>query len=365
MLKRTTTARKSGFSEPLRPLPHSIDAEQAILGAILTNAAALDRVSGIIEAGDFCDALHQKIFTIIAELASQQQTIAPTTVSAYLTEDATPKVGSKDRAKEKLTALQYMGRLAGSATTVIDVAGYARLVKDLSLRRAIIAVADEARELAYLSPVDASPRSQIESFEARLFNLLDGGQQVSKEFMFADALGAAVINIQAAHRGEIIPGLETSFIDLDRILGGMQGGDLILLAARPSMGKTALAANIARAIALKGKAVAFYTQEMSAEQVALRVLGEQAGYAPTRLRLGAIQPGEWVQTKETAEKIVGLPIILDETGGLSMAQLAMRSRRLKRKHNIQLIVVDYLQLMNSGHRTENRNLEITAITGGM
>jgi replicative DNA helicase len=359
-------------AEPaLRTPPHNIEAEQALLGAILVNNEAFYRVSDFLEPKHFFEPIHQRIFELTSGLVRAGKIATPVTLKTFLPADF-------DIAG--LSVNQYLARLAAEATTIINAEDYGRTVYDLSIRRDLITIGEDMVNLAYDSPVDASPSSHIEEAERKLYEIAETGRYDSGFQRFAQALTSAVdMAAQAYQRDGGLSGIATGLTDLDTRMGGLQNSDLIILAGRPGMGKTALATNIAynvarswagelrpdgRTASVNGGIVGFFSLEMSAEQLATRIIAEQTGIPSNKIRRGAIDESDFETIKDISIELQNLPFYVDETGGLSIGQLAARARRLKRQKGLDLIVVDYLQLLtgSSQRSSENRVQEITEIT---
>ena len=335
---------------PYRQAPHNIDAEQALLGAILVNNEALDRVSGFLKPEHFYDPLHGQIYETIGQLIHMGKNATPITLRTFF-ENAEP-------IEPTLTVPQYLGRLAVNATSIINAADYGRTIYDLSVRRQLITVGEDVVNAAFDSPVDSSPEKQIQEAEGRLYALAETGKYGKGFVSFGEALLQSVEMAGAAYeRDGGLSGISTGLVDLDRQMGGLQRSDLIVLAGRPSMGKTALATNIAWNIAKayqeeklpdgttktkNGGKVGFFSLEMSAEQLASRVLSEQAQIASQKIRRGMINEDEFRRLVEVSQKMSVSPLFIDQTGGITIAQLAARSRKLKRQHGLDLLVVDSL-----------------------
>lgn len=369
-------ASESGEAPAFRIAPHNIEAEQALLGAILINNEAHDRVAGFLEAGHFYDPLHQQIYETAAKLIAAGKQATPITLKTYF--------ASAEPTQDGLSVPQYLGRLAGNATTIINARDYGRTIYELATRRQLILVGEEMVNVAYESPVDFPPKQQIEEAEMRLFSLAETGKYGQGFSTFSSALATAIDMANNAYQREGgLSGIATSLKALDSKLGGLQRSDLVILAGRPSMGKTALATNIAFSIARArtrslqqrpdlaaddqahdGAVVGFFSLEMSAEQLATRVMSEQAGIPSEKIRRGLINEEEFRRLVEASREMATLPLFIDQTGGISIAQLAARARRLKRQHGLGLVVVDYLQLLTgSGKRaSEGRVQEVSEIT---
>src|SRR6476620_7374290 len=368
-----STARKQ-VEEPAplyRSAPHNIEAEQALLGAILVNNEAFYRVSDFLEPAHFFEPIHQKIYQLSRDLIRAGKLATPVTLKTFL--DASVDIGG-------LTVGQYLARLAAEATTIINAEDYGRTVYDLSVRRALIQVGEDMVNVAFDAPVDFSPRDQIEDAERRLYELAETGRYDGGFQRFAQALTTAIdMAAHAFQRDGKLSGVATGLDDLDRMMGGLQQSDLIILAGRPGMGKTALATNIGYNIAkawrgevkpdghtvtVNGGVVGFFSLEMSAEQLATRIIAEQTAIPSNQIRRGGITESDFEKIKDYSSELQNIPLYVDETGGLSVAQLAARARRLKRQRGLDLLVVDYLQLLQGSTRrsAENRVQEITEIT---
>jgi replicative DNA helicase len=376
MAQADSTARKAPTElAPLyRTAPHNIEAEQALLGAILVNNEAFYRVSDFLEPRHFFEPVHQNIYEITGSLIRVGKIANPVTLKTFLPADV-------DIAG--LTVSQYLARLAAEATTVINAEDYGRTIYDLSIRRSLIVIGEEMVNIAFDAPVDFAPREQIEDAERRLYELAETGKYDGGFQRFASALTTAVdMAARAYQRDGRLSGLATGLHDLDRMMGGLQASDLVIVAGRPGMGKTSLATNVAYNIArawrgdvrpdghietVNGGIVGFFSLEMSAEQLATRIISEQTEIASYRIRRGEIEPGDFDRLAAAAREMETIPLYIDETGGLSIAQLAARARRLKRQRGLDLLVIDYIQLLQGSARraAEGRVQEVTEITTGL
>jgi replicative DNA helicase len=354
-----------------RLAPHNIEAEQALLGALLVNNEAFYRVSDFLQPEHFYEPIHQRIFDLAASLVRAGKVATPITLKTFLPADL-------DVAG--LNAPQYLARLAAEATTVINAADYGRTVYDLAVRRDLIRIGEDMVNVAFDAPVDFAPREQIEEAERRLYELAETGQYGGGFQPFKEALRRAIdMAANAYQRDGKLSGLATGLRDLDHKMGGLQSSDLIILAGRPGMGKTALATNIAYNVAkawrgevradghmqtVDGGIVGFFSLEMSSEQLATRIVSERTGISSSTIRRGAIQQNDFDVISDVAVELQSLPFYVDDTGGLSIAQLAARARRLKRQKGLDLLVIDYLQLLQGSIRraNEGRVQEITEIT---
>jgi replicative DNA helicase len=279
-----------------------------------------------------------------------------------------------------LSLNQYLARLAAEATTIINAEDYGRTIYDLSVRRDLIIIGEEMVNSAYDAPVESTPTSHIEDAERKLYQIAETGRYDGGFQRFAQALTTAVdMAAHAYQRDGGLSGLATGLTDLDARMGGLQPSDLIILAGRPGMGKSALASNIGYNVAkawngelrpdghmatINGGIVGFFSLEMSAEQLATRIIAEQTGIPSNKIRRGAIDEADFEKIKDISIELQNLPFYVDETGGLSIGQLAARARRLKRQRGLDLLIVDYLQLLQgtSQRSSENRVQEITEIT---
>ncbi len=355
-----------------RVAPHNVEAEQALIGAILVNNDAYDRVSDFLKADHFSEELHRRIFEIASQLIRAGKVATPVTLKTFL--------GEHDLGG--MTVPQYLARLAAEATTVINAEDYGRTIYDLAIRRNLINIGEDIVNSAYDSPVDSAPREQIEEAERRLYEIAEQGRYDGGFQRFSDALTHAIdMAAKAYERDGKLSGVSTGLIDLDGKMGGLQRSDLVIIAGRPGMGKTALATNIAFNIAkayefevkpdgshepTNGGVVGFFSLEMAAEQLATRIIAEQSGVASYKIRRGDMTDQEFHRIAEAARQMQAIPFYIDQTGGISIAQLAARARRLKRQRGLDVLVVDYLQLLSgSKSKGDNRVQELTEITTGL
>ena len=368
--------RKNAPAEtPLyREAPNNIEAEQALLGAILVNNDAYYRVSDFLKPSHFYEPLHRKIFEVAGELIRMGKMASPVTIKTFLPTDG--KIGD-------LTVPHYLARIAAEAVTVINAADYGRAIYDLATRRALITVGEDMVNIAYDAPVDMSPSDQIEDAERRLFELAETGRYDGGFESFGDAVRTAIDMAAAAYqRDGHLSGIATGLRDLDNRMGGLQASDLIVLAGRPGMGKTSLATNIAFNIAeayvpaqqadgsfkaANGGVIGFFSLEMSSEQLATRIISEQAEVPSSKIRRGDLTEADFEKLVACTQTLQKIPLYIDQTGGISIAQLAARARRLKRQRGLDVIVIDYIQLMqgSSAKASQNRVQEITEITTGL
>jgi replicative DNA helicase len=373
MVPLDSSARK--LPEPVTPsyraAPHNIEAEQALLGAMLVNNEAFYRVSDFLEPQHFFEPIHQQLYELAANLIRAGKVATPVTLKTFLPSDL--DIGG-------LNLSQYLARLAAEATTVINASDYGRTISDLAVRRNLIRIGEDMVNQAFDAPVDFAPREQIEDAERKLYEIAETGRYGSGFERFAQALTTAVDMAARAYQREgKLSGLATGLKDLDTKMGGLQPSDLIIVAGRPGMGKTALATNIAYNIAkahrgetradghietVDGGIVGFFSLEMSAEQLATRIIAERTGIASSTIRRGGITEADFETIKDVSIELQHLPFYVDETGGLSIAQLAARARRLKRQRGLDVLFIDYIQLLQGSQRkaAESRVQEVTEIT---
>lgn len=347
----------------------NIEAEQSLLGCVMYDNAAYERVPDSLKAVDFYEPFHARLWAAMEDAIRKGQLAEPIVLMERF---------RNDPAFEELGGLRYLANLVDTAPPAFNAPDLARVVHGLAIRRAMVRIGGDIAGAA-ATDHDSDERELIEAAETALYELAEAGQQEVGTVNFANALsGAVMMYAEAFNRDGGLSGLSTGLIDLDRKLGGLHPSDLLVIAARPSMGKTSLATNIAFHVArnyqwekngeerrtVSGGVVAFYSLEMSAEQLAGRILAEVSGISGDRLRKGEFDAAEYARIRDTALEIESAPLFIDATGGLSLAKLAARARRTKRKHGLDLIVVDYIQLLTQGGK-ENRTQEVTAITGGL
>lgn len=360
--------------EPETPdaMPHSVEAEQQLLGAILTNNDVYDRIAQIIGPQHFHDPVHARIFEIAATRIAKNALASPVTLKAFMEDD--------DGLKE-LGGPAYLARLAGAAISAFAVRDYAQMIYDFAIRRELIGLGRDISDKAARVDVSSEPKDQIVEAEQQLYKLSEQGQTESGFQSFLKAVTDAVNVANAAYQREGgLAGVSTGLTDMDKKLGGLHRSDLLILAGRPSMGKTSLATNIAFNVAkaykkgkkpdgtigtIDGGVVGFYSLEMSAEQLAARILSEASEVPSDQIRRGDLTEGEFRRFVEAAKTLEACPLYIDDTPALPISQLAARARRLKRTHGLDVLIVDYLQLVRGTGRSENRVNEISEITMGL
>ena len=358
-----------------RQAPHNLEAEQELLGAILVNNEAYDRISTLLTPDHFYEPLHGRIYARAADLITKGHIANPVTLKAYF---------EQDEALAEAGGPAYLAALAGAAAPVINVADYGRAIYEFAQRRALIRIGTEMVNTAFDAPDELTPSDQIEQAEQGLFRLAETGQATRDFQGFDKALSAAIdMAAKAYHRDGDLAGISTGLVDLDHHLGGLHKSDLIILAGRPSMGKTALVTNIGFNVAnafeprqtetgqiepANGGRVGFFSLEMSAEQLASRILSEQTEIYTEKIRKGQITEDQFDRLAGAAERLEKIPFFIDDTPALTISALTARARRLKRLHGLDLVIVDYLQLVRgggSGNSQENRVQEISAVTQGL
>jgi len=353
-------------------MPHNLEAEQALLGSLMFDNAVFERLSDRLRGSHFYEPFHQRLFDAVEDHIRQGLLAEPTILMERF---------KQDPAFQEFGGLRYLADLVDRAPPAANAPDYARVVYDLALRRDLIRIGGEIIKEA---PNPETPADeQIEQAEQTLYSLAETGKPSSGFVSFSHALSGAVEMAGEAYQREgKLAGLATRLDDLDQKLGGLHPSDLLILAGRPSMGKTALATNIAFNVArnyrweptpdggrktVDGGVVAFYSLEMSAEQLAMRILADASGVSSDKLRKGEIDASDFGKIRDAAIEIGESPLYIDATGGLSISKLAARARRLKRmEHGLDLIVVDYLQLVTTGENSQkNRVQEVSEITGGL
>src|SRR6056297_3671944 len=351
-------------------LPHNIEAEQQLLGAILTNNELYDRVAATVKAEHFFEPVHQRIWEKSSAQIAKNALASPVTLKLFFEDDE----GLKE-----LGGPAYLARLAGAAISSFAARDYAQMIHDLAVRRELIQLGRDISDRAARVDVSGEPKEQIVEAEQRLYQLAEAGQQ-SRGFQsfLATVTGAVEVANSAYQREGGLAGLSTGLTDLDRKLGGLHQSDLLILAGRPSMGKTSLATNIAFNVArayrkgvrpdgsegaVDGGVVGFFSLEMSAEQLASRVLSEASEISSHKIRQGDMDEEEFRRFVEAAKTLESCPLYIDDTAAIPIAQIAARARRLKRTHGLDLLIVDYLQLVRG--TSENRVQEIGEISMGL
>jgi replicative DNA helicase len=354
--------------EVYRHVPYDVEVEQALLGAILVDNRSLEAVTALLKAEQFYDPLHQRLFE--AMMAAQDRggmTITPLTLHAAM---------KADPGLQEVGGHAYLVGLAQAAPALPNVRDYAKILSELAVRRSLIRIGEDMVNAAYEAPHDKPPKTQIEEAEKALYRISESSKYSDGPLDFAESLRRTVVLAEKAQqRGGRISGLVTGFSDIDSLLGGLQPSDLLILAGRPGMGKSSLATNIAFHAARayvqdmeagaevpRGAPVLLFSLEMAAQQLAARILSEQTEIEMWKIRNGKFSENEWEKFVLTMQDLSTLPLYIDDTGGVSIAQIAARARRLKREKNIGCVMIDHIQLVTGSGRAENRVQELTEIS---
>ena len=358
LMEKNLNIVKDNFKE----LPNNIEAEQAVIGSILVTNEIFDEISVIISNINFFDPMHQKIFNSIESLIYKGMLANPITLKNYFEDE-----------KDDLNIPEYLVKITKFSTSARQAIEYSKIIYDMFVRRELIKISEQTIDTAKLNDLDTNGQNIIENSERLLFDLAEKGSFNSSLVKFDDAMKQTIEMASAAYKNEGgIVGVPTGLRDLDDKLGGLHQSDLIIIAGRPSMGKTSLATNIAFHAANniqdsgRKSSVAFFSLEMSSEQLSTRILSEQAQISSNDIRRGRISNEQFDQFLETSKNIAELPLFIDETPAISIAAMSNRARRIKRLHGLDLVVVDYIQLMRGAfNNKDGRVQEISQITQGL
>lgn len=353
--------------ETRRTMPHNNEAEQVLLGALLVNNNNLEKVSEFLKPQHFYTDVHARIFEAISKLVDRGQDASPITLKQYFADD---------EALKDLGGGQYLDDLADNIISVVDVYEFGRQIYELHLRRALIVLGEDVVNNAYKPDLDLGPSEQIGHAEQQLFDLATQGDFKSGFTSLIDSVTSAIKTAEKAYQHDGgITGVTTGLVDLDKKLGGLQSSDLLILAGRPSMGKSALATNIAYNAAKRyaqtngeeGAAVGIFQMEMSAEQLANRILADETGIPSDQIRRGEIRDTDFQKFVEASTLMSKIPLFIDDTPGLTVNSIRTRARRLKRTHNLGMLVIDYIQLIMGSSRSSqaNRVQEVSEISRGL
>lgn len=346
----------------MRELPHNIEAEQSLLGAIMLNNECFEEVGDFLSSKHFFVPVNGQIFEASARLISQDQVADPITLRAYF---------EKNDELQKINGGNYLIQLVDSVVSIASVGDYAKLVYELYTRRQLILIGEEIVYEASNFDLSTDSIRQIEKAEEKLYGLAENSIRGACQ-RFSDISKSTLKVIEKSYKSSNkLVGITSGFIDLNKKLGGLNRSDLIILAGRPSMGKTALATNIAFKVSMdnmlgregSGK-VAFFSLEMSSEQLVSRILSQESMVQSERIRRGEIRAEDFGKIAETEKKLVNIPLFIEDTPAMTVSSMRIRARKLKRKEGLDLIVIDYLQLLqgNADHRIDNRVQEISEIT---
>ena len=348
--------------DQFKELPNNIEAEQAVIGSILVSNDIFDEISTIISSMNFFDPMHQKIFEAIESLIYKGMLANPITLKNYFEDE-----------KDDLNVPEYLVKITKFSTSVRQAIEYSKIIYDMFVRRELIKISEQTIDSAKLSELDTNGQTIIENSERLLFDLAEKGSFNSSLVKFDEAMKQTIEMASAAYKNDGgIVGVPTGLRDLDDKLGGLHKSDLIIIAGRPSMGKTSLATNIAFNAAQKlqesGKksSIAFFSLEMSSEQLSTRIISEQARISSNDIRRGRISDEQFDKFLETSKNIAELPLYIDETPAISIAAMSNRARRIKRLFGLDMLVVDYIQLMRgTTYNKDGRVQEISQITQGL
>ena len=349
--------------DKFKELPNNIEAEQAVIGSILVSNEIFDEINLILSSNNFYDPIHQKIFSAIENLIFRGMLANPITLKSYFEDE-----------KDDLNVPDYLVKVTKFSTSIRQAVEYSKIIYDMFVRRELIKISENTIDTAKLNDLSTTGQDIIEDSEKLLYELAEKGSSHSSLISFDKALRQTIDMASAAYKNEEgIVGVPTGLRDLDDRLGGLHKSDLIIIAGRPGMGKTALATNIAFNAAQKlqdsGKekaSVAFFSLEMSSEQLSTRILAEQSKIKSNDIRRGRISDEQFDRFLETSKNISELPLYIDETPALTIAAMSNRARRIKRLHGLDLIIVDYIQLMRGSlNYKDGRVQEVSEITQGL
>jgi len=349
---------KNNFEE----MPNNIEAEQSVLGSILLQNEIFDDISTLITSANFYDPLHQRIFNTIENLIYKGMLANPITLKNHF-----------ENEKDVIDIPEYLVKITKFSSSSRQAIEYSKIIYDMYVRRELIKISENTIDTAKINDLNISGQKIIENSEKLLFDLAEKGSFSSSLIKFDEAMKLTIEMASNAHKNdEGIVGVPTGLRDIDDRLGGLHQSDLIIIAGRPSMGKTALATNIAFNAAKKlqdenkKSSIAFFSLEMSSEQLSTRILAEQSRITSHNIRRGKISDEEFDKFIETSKTITELPLFIDETPAISIAALSNRARRIKRLHGLEMIVVDYIQLMRATiNNKDGRVQEISEITQGL
>ena len=348
--------------DTFKELPNNIEAEQSVIGSILVSNEIFDEINTIISNINFYDPMHQKIFSAIESLVYKGMLANPITLKNYF-----------ENEKDDLNVPEYLVKITKFSTSSRQAIEYSRIIYDMFVRRELVKISENTIDAAKLNDLDVNGQTIIENSERLLFDLAEKGSFNSSLVKFDEAMRQTIEMATTAYKNEEgIVGVPTGLTELDDRLGGLHNSDLIIIAGRPSMGKTALATNIAfnaaQKLQEKGKksSIAFFSLEMSSEQLSTRILAEQSRIKSNDIRRGKISDEEFDKFIETSKNIAELPLYIDETPAISIAAMSNRARRIKRLFGLDMIIVDYIQLMTGSiNNRDGRVQEISQITQGL
>ena len=342
-------------------LPNNIEAEQSVIGSILLSNEIFDDINMLISSKNFYDPMHQKIFSAIESLIYKGMLANPITLKNFF-----------ENEKDELNIPEYLVKITKFSSSTRQTIEYSKLIYDLYVKRELIKISGNIIDSAKLNDLDNDGQKIIENFEKSLFDLAEKGSFNSSLVKFDEAMRQTIEMASNAYKNEDgIVGVPSGLSDLDDRLGGLHKSDLVIIAGRPSMGKTALATNIAFNAAKKiqndgrKSSIAFFSLEMSSEQLSTRILAEQSRIKSNDIRRGKISEDQFDKFIETSKNVSELPLYIDETPAISIAAVSNRARRIKRLYGLDMVVVDYIQLMRASNFKEGRVQEISEITQGL
>ncbi len=347
--------------DALKLPPHSLEAEQSVLGGLLLDNEAADKVGDVLTDADFYSEAHRLIYQHILKLAADGKPADVVTVSESL---------ASSQKLDYVGGLVYLGALVGNVPTAANIRHYAQIVRDRSILRQLAATAGDIADSAY-NPLGRSAKDVLDQAEAKVLHIAEQGSRGAQQVVTIGTLLAGVVDrIETLYNRDDpsdVTGVPTGFSDLDRMTSGMQPGDLVVVAGRPSMGKTSLALNIGEHVALKaGLPVVVFSMEMGASQLALRLIGSVGRLDQHKLRTGRLAAGDWEKLSTALGQLNEAPILIDETPALNAIEVRSRARRLMKTYGkLGLVIVDYLQLMQASTSGENRATEISEISRAM
>ena len=344
-----------------KELPNNIEAEQSVIGSVLVSNEIFDEINMMVASKNFYDPMHQKIFAAIEKLIYSGMLANPITLKNHF-----------ENEKDEINIPEYLVKITKFSTSSRQTIEYSKLIYDLFVKRELIKISENIIDTAQLNDLDQDGQSIIENFEKSLFDLAEKGSFSSSLVKFDEAMKMTIEMASNAYKNdEGIVGVPTGLTDLDDRLGGLHKSDLLIIAGRPSMGKTALATNIAFNAAKKiqddgrKSTIAFFSLEMSSEQLSTRILAEQSRIKSNDIRRGRISEDQFDKFIETSKNISELPLYIDETPAISIASLSNRARKIKRLYGLDMVVVDYIQLMRAANFRDGRVQEISEITLGL
>lgn len=369
LIINTPIADTAGDAKPAyRTLPHNLDAEQGVLGALLVDNRSYEKIGDFMRADLFFMPAHGRIYDAIIKMISRGQNASPVTLKNYFeADDDLSEVGGAE----------YLADLAGSVVSIVNIEDYGRTIYDAHIRRELIALGEDVVNESFKHDLDINAQDTVERAEAKLYELAESGEAKGGFVTLRDSVLTAIEHAEKAFKTDgNVTGVTTGLTDMDKKLGGLQDSDLLILAGRPSMGKTALAVNIAFNAAKKfaesggaeGGRVGFFSLEMAADQLATRILSDQSGISGDSIRKGNIKQDDFRKFVEASQVLSQVPLYIDDTPALSISAVRTRARRLKRQHGMDLLVIDYLQLLRgtgSKQGMDNRVQEVAEITRGL